>query len=116
MLEAEASGDEERSGQRGCFNARTALDSTRSFVLAQTYPGRVVLHKFDKGFDNVNAWPIYGEAVNAAQKRFTRACETLARVRKLSRNTPALPLNIATKGGLQLNIATKGGQQVNVAQ
>ena len=33
--------------------------------------------------------------LTAAQKRFTRACETLARVRKLSRNTPALQLNIA---------------------
>ena len=41
-----------------------------------------------------------------AQRRFTRACETLTRVRKVSRNTPAL----------QLNIATSGGQQVNVAQ
>ena len=41
-----------------------------------------------------------------AQRRFTRACESLARIRKLSRNTPAL----------QVNIATEGGQQVNVAQ
>lgn len=32
--------------------------------------------------------------LTAAQKRFTRACETLVRVRKLSRNTPALQFNI----------------------
>jgi len=44
--------------------------------------------------------------LTAAQKRFARACETLTRVRKLSRNTPAL----------QFNIAADGGQQVNVAQ
>lgn len=44
--------------------------------------------------------------LTAAQRRFTRACETLARVRKLSRNTPAL----------QVNIAAEGGQQVNVTQ
>ncbi len=44
--------------------------------------------------------------LTAAQRRFTRACETLARVRKLSRNTPAL----------QFNIAAAGGQQVNVSQ
>ena len=44
--------------------------------------------------------------LTAAQRRFTRACETLTRVRKLSRNTPAL----------QFNIATNGGQQVNVSQ
>jgi hypothetical protein len=41
-----------------------------------------------------------------AQKRFMRSCETLTRVRKLSRSIPAL----------QLNIATAGGQQVNVSQ
>src|ERR1700752_2234314 len=43
--------------------------------------------------------------LTAAQKRFTRACETLARVRKLSRNTPALQFNIATAGGQQVNVA-----------
>jgi len=43
--------------------------------------------------------------LSAAQKRFTRACETLARVRKLSRNTPALQFNIATDGGQQVNVA-----------
>ncbi len=41
--------------------------------------------------------------LSAAQRRFTRACETLARVRKLSRNTPALQFNIATSGGQQVN-------------
>ena len=40
-----------------------------------------------------------------AQKRFTRSCKTLVRVRKLSRNTPALQFNIATKGGQQVNVA-----------
>ena len=43
--------------------------------------------------------------LSAAQKHFTRACETLARVRKLSRNTPALQLNLATSGGQQVNVA-----------
>ena len=49
---------------------------------------------------------IYWEKrLSAAQRRFTRACETLARVRKLSRNTPALQFNIATSGGQQVNVA-----------
>jgi hypothetical protein len=39
-----------------------------------------------------------------AQRRFTRACETLARVRKLSRYTPALQVNIAAEGGQQVNV------------
>lgn len=43
--------------------------------------------------------------LSAAQRRFTRACETLARVRKLSRNTPALQVNIAASGGQQVNVA-----------
>ncbi len=42
--------------------------------------------------------------LSAAQRRFARACETLARVRKLSRNTPALQFNIATSGGQQVNL------------
>jgi hypothetical protein len=42
--------------------------------------------------------------LSAAQRRFTKACETLARVRKLSRNTAALQFNIATAGGQQVNV------------
>ena len=41
----------------------------------------------------------------AAQRRFTRACESLARVRQLSSRMP-----------LQVNIAARGGQQINVSQ
>jgi hypothetical protein len=40
-----------------------------------------------------------------AHKRFARACETLTRVRKLSRNTPALHVNIAANRGQQINLA-----------
>lgn len=43
--------------------------------------------------------------LTSAQRRFTRACETLTRVRKLSRNTPALQVNIATEGGQQVNVS-----------
>jgi hypothetical protein len=43
--------------------------------------------------------------LSAAQRRFTRASESLARVRKLSRSTPALQFNIATSGGQQVNVA-----------
>lgn len=43
--------------------------------------------------------------MSISQQRFTRACESLARIRKLARNSP----------GLQVNIATSGGQQVNLA-
>jgi hypothetical protein len=43
--------------------------------------------------------------LSAAQRRYLRACETLARVRRLSRITPALQVNIATRDGQQVNIA-----------
>jgi len=39
------------------------------------------------------------------QRRFLRSCESLARVRKLARKTPALQVNIATQGGQQVNVA-----------
>ena len=44
--------------------------------------------------------------LSAAQRRFLRACESLARVRKLARTTPALQLNIAARGGQQVNVVT----------
>jgi len=42
--------------------------------------------------------------LSAAQRRFTRACESLTRVRKLSRNSPPLQVNIAAEGGQQVNV------------
>ena len=41
-----------------------------------------------------------------AQRRFTRACETLTRVRRLSLRIP-VQVNIAANGGQQLNLAGK---------
>jgi hypothetical protein len=38
-----------------------------------------------------------------AQKRFNRACESLARVRRLS--APRVQINVAAEGGRQLNVA-----------
>lgn len=43
--------------------------------------------------------------LSAAQRRFLRSVETLARVRKLVRRTPALQINVATRGGQQVNVA-----------
>ena len=48
---------------------------------------------------------ILGKRLTAARRRFTGACETLARVQKLSRNTPALQFNIAASGGRQVKVA-----------
>ena len=53
---------------------------------------------------SLNQGMYWEKRLSAAQRRFTRACETLARVRKLSRNTPALQFNIATSGGQQVNL------------
>ena len=43
--------------------------------------------------------------LTGAQRRFRRACESLARVKKLLRNSPTLQFNVSTSGGQQLNIA-----------
>jgi hypothetical protein len=43
--------------------------------------------------------------LSSAQARYLRACETLARIRKLARSTPALQVNIAADGGQQVNVA-----------
>lgn len=43
--------------------------------------------------------------LTGAQRRFRCACETLARIRKLSRNSPALQFNIASAGGQQVNVS-----------
>lgn len=48
---------------------------------------------------------IYWEKVlSLAHKRFLQAVEALAKVRKLSRSTPALQINIAREGGKQVNV------------
>jgi len=43
--------------------------------------------------------------LDAVQRRYLRACETLSRVRKLARQSPALQVNVALEGGRQLNVA-----------
>lgn len=43
--------------------------------------------------------------LSSSQRRYLRVCETLARVRKLTRNTPMFQLNIATEKGQQVNVA-----------
>jgi hypothetical protein len=42
--------------------------------------------------------------LSSTQARFLRAIETLARVRRLARNTPAMQINIAHDGGKQVNV------------
>lgn len=42
--------------------------------------------------------------LSSTQARFLRAVETLARVRRLARNAPALQINIAHEGGKQVNV------------
>ncbi len=44
--------------------------------------------------------------LTGAQQRFRRSCETLARVKRFSRSTPALQFNIAARGGQQVNVSS----------
>ena len=43
--------------------------------------------------------------LSVAQGRYLRACETLAKIRKLSQKNPLLQVNIATQRGQQVNVA-----------
>lgn len=53
-------------------------------------------------FAKANYWE---RKLTQTHSRHLRSCETLARVRKLTRRTPALQVNIATEGGQQINVA-----------
>jgi hypothetical protein len=52
----------------------------------------------------VQQGPYWDTLLSSTQARFLRAIETLARVRRLARNTPALQINIANEGGKQVNV------------
>ena len=55
------------------------------------------------GENTYKAFEYADRRLTAAQKRFTRACESLARVRRLAR--PNVQVNIAAEGGRQINVA-----------
>jgi len=52
----------------------------------------------------LNQAEYWDNILSSTQARFLRAIETLARVRRLARNTPALQINIARDGGKQVNV------------
>jgi hypothetical protein len=43
--------------------------------------------------------------VNASQRRYLQACESLMRIRRLMAVNPAIQVNIAAQGGQQVNVA-----------
>ncbi len=47
--------------------------------------------------------------LSSTQVRLLQAIESLARVRRLARNTPALQINIAREGGKQINVQGDAG-------
>lgn len=54
----------------------------------------------------------WDDLLSSTQARFLRAIETLARVRRLARNTPALQINIAREGGRQVNVQGASDGQI----
>src|SRR5690349_2579839 len=65
---------------------------------------KIKLFRHDETIDYIDAWSVLGKMFDGCAETFTRACETLARIRKLSRKTTALKFNIATSGGKQVNL------------
>lgn len=58
-----------------------------------------------QGSTSINEADYWERKLSASQRRYLRAAETLARVRKLARTTPILQVNIATEGGQQVNVS-----------
>jgi hypothetical protein len=52
-----------------------------------------------------SAIAFWEKRLSVAQGRYLKACETLAKVRKLSLKNPLLQVNIATESGQQVNVA-----------
>jgi hypothetical protein len=49
--------------------------------------------------------------LTSAQTRYLKAIESLAKVRRMMRNTPSLQINIAQDGGKQINVQGEAGGQ-----
>ena len=80
---------------------QVALCWLRLYQLETTYTDRLLA----SGSHSQDSGRYWEQRLTSAQRRYMRACESLAKVRKLSRNTPALQVNIATHGGQQVNVA-----------
>lgn len=78
---------------------RVVIDS----ILAARLRLAVVEHAYaSKGFDTRTA-DYWETLLTNAQNRLLRAAESLARIRRLARNTPSIQLNLAGNGGQQVN-------------
>ncbi len=92
-------GVKEAHGLEGLLIENVALCNLRLSIEEHVYNQR---HTRDgMTFAQAN---FYDKRLDAAQRRFLRACETLARVRKITRQTVALQVNIAADGGKQVNV------------
>jgi hypothetical protein len=58
-----------------------------------------------EGQSRMSVVEYWEKRLSVSQRRHLRACETLARVRKLLLGKPAVQVNIATQGGQQVNVA-----------
>jgi hypothetical protein len=58
-----------------------------------------------KSTSSMSAILFWERRLSAAQGRYLRACETLAKIRKLALKNPTLQVNIATQSGQQVNVA-----------
>lgn len=62
---------------------------------------------------SLNQAAYWDKSLTAAQGRYLKALNTLAKIQKLARHDPALQVNIAAQGGQQVNVAgdlVKGDQ------
>ena len=77
---------------------QVALCWLRLYIAEQDYTNRLYS---SSTYEALHYWE---KRINASQRRYLRAIETLARVRKIIRKTPTLQINIAAQGGQQVNV------------
>ena len=73
-----------------CADARTAPDSTPALCWLRLTLAELAYSNGVKGSITLTLGVYMEKRLSMAQKRFTRSCETLTRVRKLSRNSVAI--------------------------
>lgn len=95
-------GHERASALEKTLIGHVVLAWLRLVALEQCYTD-VTMSDKSYGLTTADYWE---RRLSAAHRRYLRACETLARVRRLQ--LPTMQMNIATQGGQQVNIAGSG--------
>lgn len=83
---------------------RLLIDHIMTARLRLIHAESVCTNLVDKQSLSVEVGEYWDNRLSSAHARYLKAIESLARVRKLARNSPPLQINIAQEGGKQINV------------